>query len=164
MNSRLWIIIFAMAALMLGVGSSPANGQTPTLDFISPSVARVGSTVLVTLSGMNFNDSDTVNISNPGVTVSIVSVGPTTIEATFVIAPDAPTGVYNVTVAIFGASSSPEDIHGGIMLRADVDLDQSGQRISRFHGAGHFDRYQFLGRSGSKCKPWQPQRQQRDCA
>jgi uncharacterized protein (TIGR03437 family) len=78
---------------------------------IDPEAGRVGTTVSVVLSGSHFIDGQpvTINIDNPGVTVVGAFVNPssnsTGINADFVIAANAPTGVYNVTVTTLGVTT-----------------------------------------------------------
>jgi hypothetical protein len=97
--------------------TSPVLTQTvipppPTLISISPNTGAVGSTVNVTLTGVNFIGATTVNISNPnpGVVVSNVNVvSVTQITATFTVASTATYGPVGVTVTTTpGGISGPQ--------------------------------------------------------
>jgi sugar lactone lactonase YvrE len=80
----------------------------PTLTSVSPAAGLRGSTVAVTLTGTKFEPgSTTVAVSGSGITVSNVNASSTTsLTATFTIAPNAPQGNYNVTVATTNGGSS----------------------------------------------------------
>ncbi len=71
----------------------------PTVTSISPNNGVVGSTVKVTLTGINFAFGPSLYIANPGVTVSnFVVASDTQISATFTISADAATGPFGVIV------------------------------------------------------------------
>ena len=83
-----------------------ATPALPTLTSVSPNNGIAGATVPVTLTGTNFVAGATVNVSNPGVTVSSVNVvSGTEITATFTIAADAVTGAAGVTLTTSGGTS-----------------------------------------------------------
>lgn len=78
----------------------------PSLTSITPPNGSQGASVPVTLTGSNFLSGATVNVSNPGVTVTNVNVASSTqITATFVIAANAALGAANVTVFQSGATT-----------------------------------------------------------
>ena len=83
------------------------TGSTgPTLSSISPSFGAQGSTVIVTLTGLNFvSGSTTVSVSGSGVTVGAPSGTTTQLTATFTTAASAATGVRSVTVTTPGGTS-----------------------------------------------------------
>jgi hypothetical protein len=92
----------------------------PTLTSVTPNTGTRGSTVPVTLSGTNFVNGLTINVTRAGgggasgVTVStIVVVNPTTVTANFVIDPNASLNnqgvrALNVTVTEGGVTSGPQ--------------------------------------------------------
>jgi hypothetical protein len=87
-----------------GTGIPPA----PTLASITPNNGAVGSTVNVTLTGVNFVPGAMVNVSNSGVGVSNVDVvSVTQITATFAIASTAAYGPVSVTVTTAGGTGGP---------------------------------------------------------
>jgi len=78
----------------------------PTLTAVTPASGVTGTSVAATLTGTNFAAGATVNVSNPGVTVSNVTVvNSTQITATLAIAAGAATGAANVTVTTAGGTS-----------------------------------------------------------
>lgn len=78
----------------------------PNLFSISPATGAQGSSVPVTLTGSGFAAGATVGVSNPGVTVSNVTlVSATQITATFAIALNASAGAANVTVTLSGSTT-----------------------------------------------------------
>ncbi len=92
-------------------GTSPSvaftiNPPLPTLATISPATGAAGTSVTVTLTGKNFSSGATVNVSNPGVSVSNVTVvSSNQITATLSIAPGAALGVATVSVTFSGETS-----------------------------------------------------------
>jgi uncharacterized protein (TIGR03437 family) len=90
----------------------------PTLTSITPSSGAQGASIPITLTGTNFSSATTVNVANPGVAVSGVSVLPTQIYATFTIATGASAGPTNVTVTTSGSTSNAVvfTITGGPLL------------------------------------------------
>ncbi len=84
------------------------NPPPPTLTSVSPANGLQGASTPVTLTGTNFISGATVATSNPGITVSSVSVvSATQITATFTIAANAATGAVDVTVTTAGGTSAP---------------------------------------------------------
>jgi hypothetical protein len=77
----------------------------PTLTSIVPPSGTQGQTVAVTLNGTNFGSNPQINIG-PGVTATVNSSTATTINASFVIASNASTGNYNVSVTSGGMTSN----------------------------------------------------------
>jgi len=79
----------------------------PILTGLTPSGATAGSSVSVTISGANFYNGSTVQISGSGVTLSnIVKVNKTTITATFTVAAAASPGPRNVVVVTLAGASN----------------------------------------------------------
>lgn len=76
--------------------SPPAN--TPTITLINPAQGYTGTTLGVTITGTNFQDTPTVSFGS-GVTVNSVTFNSsTTIEANITIASSATTGAHTVSV------------------------------------------------------------------
>jgi sugar lactone lactonase YvrE len=85
------------------------NAATPKLTSISPATGLRGTSVVVTLSGTRFElgNGTTVAVSGSGISVSNINASSdTSLTATFTIAPSAPLGNYNVTVATPNGGSS----------------------------------------------------------
>jgi hypothetical protein len=79
-----------------------------TLVWLEPAVAHTGTTRQITLTGANFSEGATVELSGPGVAVSEVKVSSTTeITATITVAGNAPAGTRDVTVGTPSGSSNP---------------------------------------------------------
>lgn len=79
---------------------------TPVLHAISPNAAAAGTSVNVTLHGMNFVPSLTsIVVSGTGVTVSNVNATDTTVTATLEIDSAAPLGYRQVAVTVPGDAS-----------------------------------------------------------
>lgn len=86
------------------VASSP---QPPTLSAITPASGVQGTNIPVTIQGTHFLPGSTVNVSNPGIAVSGVTVvSPTQITATFAIAAGTTPGALNVTVTTSAGTSN----------------------------------------------------------
>ena len=82
------------------------NPPLPTLATISPASGAAGESVTVSLTGTNFSSGATVSVSNPGVTVSNVTlVSSNQITATFSIAPGATLGPASVSVTTIGGTT-----------------------------------------------------------
>jgi len=78
----------------------------PTLASISPNTGTRGSSVAVTLTGNNFVEGATVNISGTGVTAGTITVASATqITTTFTIASNAGLGGHNVSVTTPGGTT-----------------------------------------------------------
>ena len=78
----------------------------PTLASISPNTGTRGSSVAVTLTGNNFVEGATVNISGTGVTADTITVASATqITTTFTIASNAGLGGHNVSVTTPGGTT-----------------------------------------------------------
>ena len=91
-------------ATLFTIGACAAG---PTLTSVSPNGGLAGSAVPVVLTGTNFASGATVNVSNPGITVSNVGfVSPTEITATFTVAANAAAGTANVTVTTAAGTSA----------------------------------------------------------
>jgi N-acetylglucosamine-6-sulfatase len=84
-------------------GSPPP--PVPSLSSITPSSGQVGSSVNVTLAGVNLSGA-TLNVSGTGITAGNVSSSSTQITATLTIASNAATGSYNVSATTGGGTSN----------------------------------------------------------
>src|SRR4051812_315111 len=119
-TTRRWLLGRGVAAVMLPaiysiVAPSPLEAQSPgpgapTLTTVSPNQGLRGSTVAVTLTGTNFVvGATTVTVSGSGVTVSNVVVGSSTsLTASFVLDPTAPTDARTVTVTTAAGTSGAQ--------------------------------------------------------
>ena len=80
----------------------------PSITSITPASGLQGTSVPVTLTGVNFLSGATITVSNSGVTVSNVNVvSATQITATFAISAGAVSGAANVTVSTSAGTSAP---------------------------------------------------------
>jgi YVTN family beta-propeller protein len=88
--------------------SFAVTSSAPTLASVSPSTGAQGFSVPVTLTGTNFVAGATaITVGGTGVTVTSVAVsGGTSMTATFVIDPAAPTGPRNVSVTNASGTSN----------------------------------------------------------
>jgi hypothetical protein len=81
--------------------------RAPVINSLTPNAAAPGSSVSVTISGANYYNGATLQISGAGVTLSnIVRVSITTITATFTVAPGALPGPRDVTVVTLAGTSN----------------------------------------------------------
>jgi hypothetical protein len=96
---------YDIGAIEVGAAAGVAP---PTLESISPISAVRGSTLEVTLTGLNLSGATAVNVTGgAGVTVSGVIVqNPTTVTATFTVAANAALGPSSVSVTTPGGASN----------------------------------------------------------
>ena len=84
-----------------------ALAPAPVVTSISPTSGNPGTSVSVTLTGSNFAQGATVNLTGTGVSASSISVVSTTqLTATFTISATAATGTHNVTVTTSAGTSN----------------------------------------------------------
>lgn len=105
-------LLLVSVAATCGGGPTDPDGEgqgPPTLRSVSPDSGAVGVTenvVDVALTGTNFDESATVNVSGPGIEVTNLSlISSTVLTADFVISRDAPTGERDVTVSTDAGTS-----------------------------------------------------------
>lgn len=95
-----------------GGGASASQSFTvtsakPTLTSLTPSAAKRGATVTVTLAGTNFTAPATVAVQGGAVTVSnVVVVSPTAITATFKVSASTTAKSHNTTVTTNAGASN----------------------------------------------------------
>lgn len=95
------------ASSTLVIVLAPAPPDPPELTVLSPVTGVQAATVAVTLTGANFIDGATVDVSGSGVTASDVTVNsPASITASFAIGADAAIGARDVTVTTSGGTSA----------------------------------------------------------
>jgi hypothetical protein len=82
----------------------------PTLTAIAPVSGVIGTNVPMTLTGTNLGGATTVNVSNPGITVGVLTVNGagTSLTTTFIISATAATGAGTVSVTTPGGTSNTE--------------------------------------------------------
>ncbi len=106
---KIWPLCLGMGLLLVVLMAGCGGTARPALTSIAPSSGAQGTSVPVTLTGMNFAPVSAVNLSGTGIIVNnLTVVSRTSITATFVIAANAPIGAQNVTVTSSGKTSGSQ--------------------------------------------------------